>query len=688
MRHCRPCSLAWVLGLLVFGCSGDDAARDAGIEIPDAPRSDTGSVPSPTAPAPTVLAELTPCPDGWREQPARSADSVITCEPWPAGEVPVCTGGLGLFPGESGCVVVSRPCPAGDWPDDLPASTIYVLAGATTGGEGTRASPFATITEALAVASPGDTVAVSKGTFAEEVEVGEGVTLRGACAEETVMDGPVAGAVATILLVGDGATVEDLRVEGGWHGLQVLGAHSVALRGVVISNAQVFGLAASGGAHMVADSVVVRGTRPADDDSLGVGVFVLGGASLELHRGSIENNTTWGVAVGESASTAQLSDIAIRGTVAQPSDLTNGQGLLATHGGHVSATRAVVEMNMSAGVFSNEPGAEVVLTDAVIRDNLTEEVRRTSGFGIVAQGGGLFSASRVLIERNETAGVMVGTYGTMLDLEDSVVRDTRPQPADSLAGFGVAVIAAGTATLARVVLDANLNSALLVDGEDSAATVSDIVVLDTAPVSTLGFGGRALTVQEGGRLDATRGLLLRNMETGILVDGTATGATLSDLVIRGTRGRPTDDATGRGVTVQGGAQVEVVRSLIEANREAGVLAASEGTVVTLTDVVVRGTLPRDCAETGCAGLAAGSGVVTLRGADVRLDRFLLSGNALCGLQIAGDGLACAHDGEIAGNAIGVNLQNSSIAIDCVSRNILFRDNGVNLDSTALPVPEP
>jgi len=168
-----------VAASLAIACSdddappaGDDAAADAATE-PDA------GLPGPEAPG---SPELTPCPAGWSER----AGEVVVCEPFdpaPAG----CPAGSIQLPGEPDCRSLGADCPDGDFATgvEAPEGTVrYVLAGAPAGGSGAIDDPFGSIAEALGRSDRGDVLALSRGTFAESVELPEGVTLAGACAAE------------------------------------------------------------------------------------------------------------------------------------------------------------------------------------------------------------------------------------------------------------------------------------------------------------------------------------------------------------------------------------------------------------------------------------------------------------------------------------------------------------------------
>ncbi|NIS31060.1 MAG: DUF1565 domain-containing protein, partial [Actinobacteria bacterium] len=62
----------------------------------------------------------------------------------------------------------------------------YVRAGSA-GGDGSEASPFATIAEATASATSGTVIAVAVGEYDEEVALSTGVALVGACASGTIV---------------------------------------------------------------------------------------------------------------------------------------------------------------------------------------------------------------------------------------------------------------------------------------------------------------------------------------------------------------------------------------------------------------------------------------------------------------------------------------------------------------------
>ena len=69
-----------------------------------------------------------------------------------------------------------------------------------------------------------------------------------------------------------------------------------------------------------------------------------------------------------------------------------------------------------------------------------------------------------------------------------------------------------------------------------------------------------------------------------------------------------------------------------------------------------------------------------------MSRFVVARAELCGLQLARGGQVDLADGEVREHAIGVCVQVDDYDLDRLG--VRFVDNGVNLQATSLPVPEP
>ena len=205
--------------------------------------------------------------DGCSEGFAWDGDRL--CEPILPPEE--CPPGMVAWPGDSACHEVS-PCGAGAWGDVQ--GDLYVDAGFGGMSTGTMAAPFATIGDALAQASNGDTIAIAAGTYNEDVFVTRSVTLQGKCTAEVTISGQTE--VETILFRNGAsdAALRDLSITGPSIGIIVSGAervvidrvrvHDTGWRGIDVEN--VLGPAGA----IVSRSLV---------ESVGeTGVYVLGGS--------------------------------------------------------------------------------------------------------------------------------------------------------------------------------------------------------------------------------------------------------------------------------------------------------------------------------------------------------------------------------------------------------------------------
>ena len=135
-----------------------------------------------------------------------------------------------------------------------------------------------------------------------------------------------------------------------------------------------------------------------------------------------------------------------------------------------------------------------------------------------------------------------------------------------------------------------------------------------------------------------------------------------------------------------GAQLTADRVYLADNHEVAVVAGALGATIELRDAVIERTHERGCAAAGCPG--AGIGLGAYLGGRIIMNRFRVSDCALAGAQLAMDGEMDLADGVINAHPVGVNLQVTGFDLGRLTHDVAFRDNGINLDATELPVPAP
>jgi hypothetical protein len=645
-----------LLAFVLVACSSEESSQDH----------------VAAAPAPVKLQSWT-CRSGWTAAPA--ADGYQLCLP-PA--LASCKTGEVQLPGEPGCRVLGTPCPAGDFLDEAglrgqapgySGAIHYVKPGAS--GKGTRQDPAGEIGTTMLLAAPGDIVALARGTFQQKVMVKADVALVGACVAETIIT-PTAPSdtYISVELPQGGARMANLQVTGPRAGIWILAKdRPVQLQAVELQKTRGYALYVTDGGRGDLKDIVVRDTQPQSTGPGGHALSVYSGGQVTAEHVVLERNLDASVTAFDAGSTVTLRDAVLRDTRPRSDTKESGYGVVVQAGARVTIEGGVVDKSHEKGFEVSGKGAALELTDVVVRDTQPCAKDAASGMGLVVGEGAGATLTRVLLEGNRSMGAAT-TNGASLTASDLVVRDTRSEAKGKRWGIGLVAMDGARVKARGLVLDGNRSIGLYADvssDELPEVEIEDLVVKGTLPEETDGGGGRALEVNRGASVKLTRALLAGNHEAAVLCTHAGTHLRLTDVTIRDTESEQTGGTMGRGLEVNRGARVTIERAVLDNNREEGVFAAGEGTVVELSDAVIRGTRRSACATIpeGQAGSCHdldvvkvnGAGVTAIDHAAIKLSRFELDSNDTAGLVIALDGEITATHGRVQGHPVGANVQN-------------------------------
>ncbi len=565
-----PCPAGWVPSSL-GGC-GPAAVLCA---------PDGGAAPDACESVPAG-APLVALPDGgiagrWREPDAPGGAPAATWSPV-AGFV-ACPAGWALdgdgvcMPAEPRCEAPSEALPGGSCvprasascdgavPADVPAGAtiVRVRTGAPAeGADGSAERPFASIARALEAAPADAWVIVAPGTYAERVVVeGRAVHLRGACWERTEIRAPAEATGGGAVFVGGASARLDL------------------------------------------GDVTVGGPN--------VGVWVERGAALRAARVRVERSVRAGVYVREAGSRGELDDVLVR-DVAARGDGDSGQGVRAGGGGALVLRDVAVVRATRIGVEAVGAGATVEGERVLVRDVREDREAMFTHGGVVASGGAFVRLRGAVVRGAYANGATARLAGSRVALEDAVIADVAASVGG--AAYGLHAETGGAVSARRAALRGCAGEGARAEHEGSSLTLEDVTVL--------GSGGPGAYAIDGASLALARVALVGNYATGVGVYRGAR-ASLEDVVVRATRARAGDGRLGRGAEAFEGATLTARGLLVEDVREVGVMAAGEGSRVTLTDAAVRATLPRASGE-------AGLGLFAVDGAALDATRVRLQGN--------------------------------------------------------------
>lgn len=554
------------LALLVCTACGDDGpsapaalhdggTADAGAGCPAGTRVDGDACIEPGVES---------CGAGFVADDARGCVAKLPAEP--------CAPGTLAVPGDVSCRPVA-PCEGGPWgAAPVDGATQFVDAAYGGDSDGTEAKPWTTIGDAVAHAAAGALVAITTGTYSEDLDLGgKPAVLWGRCPGEVTIGG-AGGQAATILIRGgaDATELHDLSITSG-----------------------VMGLAISGAVDVKADRLWIH-------DTGGRGVDVedtFGPAALSLERSLVENAT--GVGVFALGGEVVVLASAVRGTRAGNA-MGRGVALRGTASSRVEGS--LVDGNRDHGILASGAQARIVAT--LVRNTLPDAAGKYGrGIGIKPDDdSGASSDVEIrssVVEGSHDVGITV--IGSHAVIDATVVRDGRWTPSPESLGAGIVVQddqptgASSSLSLSGSVVERSRYAALSVLASD--ADVRSTILRDTAPIAD-GHYGRGVVAFHDAQLDRASTVTLdgcrveRSTEAAVFAEG-------STLTVRGTLVRETaariDGKIGRGINVQSRpdfslpGKLVVERSQVIASHGVGIFV--EGSDATLTDVDIEDTLP-------------------------------------------------------------------------------------------------
>ncbi len=683
--------MKWIALLTLLGCGDDDATSiDA---TPDAVDLAPHDPQPPAAPALPERPDMLPCPDGWAERATPSGTPY--CHPFPDGRVQ-CTGATYQRPGDRGCVPVGPTC-SGEFAEALPANAIYVRA-SSTAGDGTRARPFATLAEAIAIAPDGATIALSAGVHEADLTIRRDVAIVGACAAETtIRDHGEKG-----LELRDGARLSlrrtTLTSDPGLL-IDVLGDSRLELHGVVLLSNDASALRVHAGS-LLARELLVRG--PVNGAS---GISVQ--SECDIADAVIEIDSAGGVRSIGGLRLDRIAIVPLPGTTIASGVLTGAGGLFATRiavfaesGFIVSGSTPSLVEDAFVLAGSKSPRISMPTTIAATRAELRVS-RAFLGHGLTGVDSGLLELVDVVLNDtlppvNHPGPSGIGVSRAELHLErvsidtaqgvqtnlsrisgsDLIIEDV--QMSASSVPISVAALDS-TIDLTRFAVRGGTSGGLMVAG--GRATVRDATIEDVAEGPATPVGIAALN---GSRLTLERARVARaHLAAGLVAVGAGTRIVASDVALEDLLAIGAEISYARGIDAENEAVIEADRVVVRGSRGHAAVALHRGEL-TLRDATLEDSVA--CAS-DCGGHPFGVAIGAYD-ARVAVDGFLVRRAELCAVHLALAGEIDLARGAIEGSGAALCVGVDGYDLDRLTHQVTISGNERNLDSVRLPVPTP
>jgi hypothetical protein len=629
------------------GCAGDDCAPFTVPQCASGTMLQFGSTECLAVGWTQCSHPFEPDPSGW------GCREVLPAAPCPAGTMaelgssecqPVgwttCPKGFEPDPSGWGCrpVVTEAPCsgatraslgspvctPVGDCSAPFPPAGATLFVDDDYTADELDGTHFATISAALFAATPGDSIAIEAGSYAEALSVEVDVTIAGRCAEQVIIDG-TADFYPGVWLHSVAASLSGVTLLGHSYGALAEEGAELTLLQTVIQDARYGGVIAGYPETKVRlEESVVRGTIGSEFQQT-VGVQAHSGAAVEILSSDIVENETVGVSA-ILGGTVLLQDAIVRDTV--PMSYPPA-GLMVNDNSVMTVSRSAILRNADYAAYVTGASAKLDMSDTAVAGTYASFDPSMPGYGIYVSYGAVLEADHCAFDDESP---ITSSGNAAIELEATVVRHA-PQiftPPATLVLRRSAVLEGGIVAVGgtTLMLDASLlrgspesddAGALRVSGagafaeisgstiEDAAgwglwvdqtgaANVSGSLVRGTVAMATdpsfpvgLSYG---MAATGGGYLTLSQCAVIGNVQHGIYtIDEfpVPSSVTATQVVVRGTTASAEPNAPTAAVAVRAGAIVSLSSSAIADNESVGVLVSDAKTSVSLTQTVVRGT---------------------------------------------------------------------------------------------------
>ena len=376
------------------------------------------------------------------------------------------------------------------------------------------------------------------------------------------------------------------------------------------------------------------------------------------------------------------------------------EGVTVTGGAYTGAWVEHATVSVNAVDFRDNTVVGLVAMDAAVTLDCVgvygtrPERGGDLGHGIEILEGATLTATGCVIAENADAGVVAIDPGTVVELVDTLILDTVPGMAGA-GGWGIDMHGGSALSAIGCTIEGNAEVGLAALGSGTS-----VVLEETSIVGTAGYG----VVVEGAALTARGSSIQGNVRIGVIAAGAGTVVQLEDTRVLDTL-LDADGLGGYGIEIDDGAALTAIRSTIQGNLGAGIMAG-EDTIVDLVDTAVvetggfgievhlggaltcQGCLIQANERLGVAAADAGT-VVVLDDTRVLDTRPNAAGMFGTGVQIGGGAWLTFSDSTIQGNVgTGVLGADAGTVVELIDTAILDTDRnrdggfGVGLSAQA------
>jgi hypothetical protein len=549
------------------------------------------------------------------------------------------------------------------------------------------------IADAIAAAAAGATIAIERGTYAEDLVVEKSLSIVGRCPAQVTIE-QVSGFDPGILVqkAAQKVSLSGFTVKGHYGGIDVFDGASATIEEVVVDGAGAFGIIVDSSTatikrSKIMNTVVAQGrggwgiSAGASDVSVD-DTFVVGGTSA-IYAGTKDTSFT----VTRLVATGQAPQAPIRAAGAY------------AYGGRITIDRSVFhDLAGDAAVAAEQPKSIVEVRNTIMRDiKVSGSLAR--GYGAVAFNGGEVDVRGSTIARAESVGILARDRGSIMNVYDTTVigaNESFAQPDQNLvvsserAGMGAQAVDGATLTFDDVAIVNAWGFAVVSQGGATLAMKSTVIenTRVLTPKAAPGLPFAVGLTADHGAITVDDVAVTKTTLTGVTIgrSGSLKGKKLYVRDIAPAK----PGGQGSGISVGQSGDVQLDASAIVDSTTAGVLATYGPATMHLVRSSIHGT------RAGPDG--PGPGVVVRDKANAILESTAIWGNASYGVAASG-GRGRLVGCVVANHEIAVEVQRGSVLVESddegnpddlelrIASDTVFLDNTTKVGSVEIPFPE-
>jgi hypothetical protein len=285
-----------------------------------------------------------------------------------------------------------------------------------------------------------------------------------------------------------------------------------------------------------------------------------------------------------------------------------GVGIYVRDGsGTVTIDRVHVDHAASVGIGA--AGGTVIVTRALVSDT-QPDAKKAFGQGIFAVNATKLTVSSSALIANHDVGFNATGKGTEVHAANMCIAGTRANPTSLAFGVGLEAHQSATLTIESSAVVANRVTGILSADDGTTLTVRDCIVTGTLPQEADGKLGDGAEANFGARLDIDRTVILGNRNAGVLSNTANTHAKVTRSLIADTAPQQADGNVGAGAIAFGAGALELTGCAVVRNHLAAVLIASGGSAAVNASLLAD-TGPSQLDDTGSGALVIAPGALTL-----------------------------------------------------------------------------